>query len=255
MEPQNELLLIDQLDKMHAGEAPARLSETLAADKHAVTAWEYLKRAVEAVEYTAICDRVNAVRRSFAVVSAAQIKPQGAVVRSLFRSSLRIAAAGILFLGLATIYKYSTVTGTSLYKEYYSSYTLGTLRGNAAPDVLEEAYKNRNWRAVVNGFNEASSKTSKSYFLAGMAEMELHHYRQAIIHFEFMLSLNGKNKDNFFQDEAEYYLAMSYLMNNETEKGVALLRKIRGNKDHLYYPLANQISGIDLKIIDIKIKR
>jgi tetratricopeptide (TPR) repeat protein len=255
MKQHNELLLIDELDRMLSGEALTDLQDTLRSDKGAAAEWEYLKLAVEAVEYAAIYDRVDAIRKNFDRSAAVETKPQGAVVRSIVRTGLRIAAVLIVFLGVATIYKYSTVSSKSMYNEYYSPYTLGTVRGHTDKNALEEAYKNKDWKAVIDQFNLEAVRNSKSYFLAGMAEMELHHYPEAVRHFESVLAENEKNHDNFFQDETEYYLAMAYLMNKESDKGVTLLNQIRQNKNHLYYPLAKQISGVDLKIIDIKEKK
>jgi hypothetical protein len=254
MEKQNNPLIIDHFDKTLSGETPGGLPEALKADKNAAAEWEYLKLAVEAVQYAAIHDRVQSVRAAHAISSSKAGKPQGAIVRSIFKNGLRIAAMLVVTLGVASAYKYSSVNAKTVFNKYYTSYDLGTVRGDGTRDSLEEAYKNKDWKKVVGLYNNEASRNAKYYFLAGMADLELHQYPVAIEQFEAVLSENAKNHDNYFKDEAEYFLAFSYLMNNQSGKALQLLSKIRGNKDHLYYPSAEQMSEIDLKILDLKSK-
>jgi hypothetical protein len=176
------------------------------------------------------------------------------IVGIMSKNSLRIAALGMAFLGFMAMYKYHSVTAKSLYQNYYSSYDLGTARGNGNRDTLEEAYRSKDWNKVVNLYNEESAKTAKYYFLAGMADLELHQYQIASEQFEAVLAENARNHDHYFKDEAEYFLAFSYLMNGESGKAIQLLATIRKNKDHMYSALANQMSTLDLKILEAKSK-
>ena len=184
----------------------------------------------------------------------------GGFVRSLFKNKLRMGAILAVILVVAVLYKYSSVNAESIYDRYYTSYDLGTMRGNGTMDTLQEAYKleeafkNKNWSKVATLYNEESARSAKYYFLAGMADLELHQYQVAVEQFEAVLSENAKNHNTYFKDEAEYFLAFGYLMNNESGKAIRLLANIRQNKEHQYYPMANQISGIDMKILGLKSK-
>lgn len=179
-------------------------------------------------------------------------------VRSIFKSKLRMGVILAVILAVAILYKYSSVNAKTIYDRYYTSYDLGTMRGNGTSDTLqeayrlEEAYKNKNWSKVASLYNQESARTAKYYFLAGMADLELHQYQVAVEQFEAVLSENEKNHNTYFKDEAEYFLAFGYLMNNESGKAVRLLANIRQNKEHQYYPMANQISGVDMKILGLK---
>jgi hypothetical protein len=254
MEKHTDHLLIDQLDSLRSEESLTGFPGYSGQDKALAAEWEYLKLAVETIQYAAVTDSVVAARKGMTTSSSGSVKPQGAIVRSLFQNSLRVAAILIAFLGVVAIYKYQSVTATSIYQHYYTSYDLGTVRGNGPTDTLEEAYKSKDWNKVVNLYNQEDAKTAKYYFLAGMADLELHQYGVAIEQFEAVLAENVKNKDHYFKDEAEYFLAFSYLMNGESGKAVRLLATIKQNKDHLYYPMANQMSSLDLKIMDMKSK-
>ncbi len=179
-------------------------------------------------------------------------------VRSFFKSKLRMGVILAVILAVAVLYKFSSVNAKTIYDRYYTSYDLGTMRGNGTSDTLqeayrlEEAYKNKNWSKVASLYNQESARTAKYYFLAGMADLELHQYQVAVEQFEAVLSENEKNHNTYFKDEAEYFLAFGYLMNNESGKAVRLLANIRQNKEHQYYPMANQISGVDMKILGLK---
>ena len=176
------------------------------------------------------------------------------MLRSVFKSGLRIAAMLAAILVAACVYKYCSVNAKTVFDRYYASYDLSTVRGDGIRDSLEEAYKNKDWNKVVGLSNNESSQNAKYYFLAGMADLELHQYPVAIEQFEAVLSENAIKHDNYFKDEAEYFLAFSYLMNNQSGKALQLLSKIRQNKNHLYYPSADQMSEIDLKILGLKSK-
>ena len=83
-----------------------------------------------------------------------------------------------------------------------------------------------------------------------MSEMHLNHFPQAISLFEEIL--NTKSNDQVFQEETEYYLSLAYLMNHQESKGLRLMNKIKSDTNHTYYPMANKLSGIDMKIIELK---
>jgi hypothetical protein len=253
MLPSNELLLIDRLDGALSAEESARADELIRSDKGAAAEWEYLKMVVEAIELNAIREQVVSARRSFKASPASISGSMGeGRVRLMYKTSLRIAAVLILLLGVSIIYRYSTVSNTSLYHQYFTDYRLNTLRGEGNHNAIEEAYRNKNWNEVLAGFNQESAKSNKTYFLAGMAALELQKYAEAASCFESILDANAKSGNSYFEDEGEYYLALACLMNHQTDKGIFLLKKIRGNKNQLYYPLARRIPSTDLKIIELK---
>jgi hypothetical protein len=255
MLPDNEFLLIDHLDKNLSADDAMQVEARIRSDKALASEWEFLKMAVEAVELAAIREQVMSTRKSFEAVSLPAAQPAEGMVRRMYKTALRIAAVLILLTGISLFYKYNTVNNDSLYRQYFTDYTLNTSRGQDTPDALEEAYRHQNWNEVMATFNQESGKTSRSYFLAGMASLKLQNYAAAVADFEHILTGNTKSGERYFQDEAEYYLALAYLMDHQTEKGVSLLNLIRANKDHAYYPLAAKIPSTDLKIITLKNKK
>ncbi|HVY75632.1 MAG TPA: hypothetical protein VG890_12415 [Puia sp.] len=254
MSQSNELILIDYLDGNLNAESTLQAEQLIREDKTVATEWAYLKMAVEAVELDAIRQQVTSTRQSMKA-AAGMAKPEGAVVRSLYKTSLRIAAIAIVLLGVSIFYKYATVTNASVYSQSFVSYELSTTRGEQQSDALENAYRSRNWNEVLSQYDSQKEKDNKSRFLAGMADLELKKFPDAEQAFQQIIASNTKTGDSYFQEEAEYYLALSYLANNQTGQGVALIDQIKANPNHRYYPLAREISGTNLKIIELKSKK
>ena len=94
------------------------------------------------------------------------------------------------------------------------------------------------------------SDQTNQIFLAAMAEMQLSHFSEAEMHFQNILA--NPSNDNSFQEESEYYCALTYLMDHKEAKAFEMINKIKADTSHRYYPLASKISAIDLKIINLK---
>jgi tetratricopeptide (TPR) repeat protein len=255
MSPSNEEILIDYLDNRLEGAERANAAQLIHEDATAAQEFGDLQFSVELIREAGIFEQVNAIRTTFtsgAKVVSIQKKEDGAIVRSFSKNALRIAAAVLLVVGAATTFKYATTSSSSVYNQNFDSFELSTSRGNNNDGELEQAYRNKNWTAVENLFAGQKEKTTKAWFLDGMAEMELKNYPTAILSFKEVLQMNSNNANVQYQDEAEYYLAMANLAAGKSAEGVAILKKIRNDKEHLFYKKASAISGLDLKLLELK---
>jgi hypothetical protein len=205
---------------------------------------EFLKLAIDTIRLNAINEKVSTIRRSL------ENKPEKAIVRSIYRTSLRVAAVLLLVIGPASIYKYISVNDRSIYDKQFLRYELTNTRGEQNRDSETEAYRNGNWNEVVKIYQTGTDKSNKKAFLAAMSEMKLNHFPEAVNLFEELLYT--KSDDHSFRDETEYYLSLSYLMNHQESKALQMINKIKADQNHTYYPLAIKISGIDMKIIGLK---
>ena len=250
----NQLTLIDRLDNKLSETETNHVDASIAADRAVAAEWNLLKLAVETIGLGAIRDKVSAA------VTAAKTeapvlkmeKKEPAVVRSMFRTSMRIAVAAVLILGASVTYKVMTVDNVSIYNKSFQGYELSTFRGNVESDKMDMAYRSSDWSAVLNAFNKLNARTNKSYFLAGVAELQLKDYPSAVSYFEQVLAANKKNGSTYYQAECEYFVALAYLINNQSAKGVEMLRKIKKDVNHPYYPLASKISTTELQILAFK---
>ena len=168
---------------------------------------DYEKLAIDTIRLNVINQKVAAVRSSL------ETKPERAVVRSMYRTSLRVAAVFVLLVGSASIYKYASTSDQSVYNKLFVNYELANTRGEQAHENETEAYKNGNWNEVVHIYHSENNKSAKNTFLAAMSEMQLNHFPQAISLFEEIL--NTKSNDQVFQEETEFYLSLADPMDHQ----------------------------------------
>jgi hypothetical protein len=248
MRAENEIL-IDYLDRQLKPEESTQVETQLSHDKELTGELEYLKLAVDTVRRDAIRERVSAVRQSFQPSAKTSEKSNGAIVRNMYKTGLRVAAVFLLLVGLSVFYKYSFVSNQSIYEKNFREYELTNSRGMNARDAETEAYQNRKWDAVIADYKTQGIKSNRSIFLAAMSEMQQNRFSDAVALFEMIVS---NPSDNSFREESEYYLSLAYLMTHDVNKGVQLLQKIKADTSHTYYPMASKISSVDLKILELK---
>jgi hypothetical protein len=257
MESRNEHLLINYLDRTLEEKELREIEELINTDAEVRQQWQYLQLAVQAVQYVALNDQVAAVKEHYKTIhpSAVITEQQQAAPRRpvvLTRNIYSVAACLLFLVVAAAGYKYVTTSPAGLYKQAFIPYTLSTSRGNSTINDIEQAYRSKNWNQVIAVFDKTTQKDNKALFLTGMASLQLQQYENACKLFEQVLAKNAQTGDDYFKDEAQFYLAMSCLGENNIKEAVTILQKIRANKNHLYYQQANRISSTDLRIVAFK---
>ena len=252
MTQEKNQILIDHLDRVLAGEPSPETEALINSDPELAKEWHAILFALEAVCEAGLREKVSAARIQYETRKSFDARPAGGVIRSFNRNAFRVAASVLILIGAAAIYKYNTVNSGSTYQEYYQSFELNTSRSSTIQDTIEQAYRDKNWKQVLALASTQEPKTNKTHFLAAMSALELKEYATAIELFKQVMAANSKSGDSYFQDEAEYFLALAYLANNEAANALPLLKKIRNDKNHLYNQKAKEVSGIDLKILDLK---
>jgi len=279
--------LIDHLDESFTAtpdsvspEASATMQRLIAEDEDTAKEWLYLQLAVDSIQDAGLREQVATVRKQWETQTAATREAQatatpesltatqdqptitttdqttavspGGVVRNLYRNMMRVAACAVLIAGGACIFKYVRLSSSSLYSEYYTSYEINTSRGNASRDAIEKAYIAKNWSEVLALFSPGKDRSNKTDFLAGLADLELKRFDDAIAHFEQIIASNSHSGGDYFEDEAEYYLAISWLAKDKVNEAMPILEKIRANKDHLYHDKVAKMSFTDLRLVQYK---
>jgi hypothetical protein len=253
MSQNKEQILIDHLDRSLQGGETVAIGDLIGDDAEMAATWFNLQLSVDIIKEAGLYEQVLVVRKQFEQNRSGMERPLGVVRPLNFRYAMRVAACILLIAGAAVLYKYTTTNPEGLYNKYFVSYDLNTSRDMGQVDGMEQAYRQKNWQEVITRSNQLKEKDNKSLFLSGMAEMELNKFKPAILLFQLVLARNKQSGDAYFQDEAEYYIAMCYLANNQAGAGIAILEKIRGDKDHLFYKKANEMSSLDFKILKYKL--
>ncbi|MDO6431100.1 hypothetical protein Q4E93_10905 [Flavitalea sp. BT771] len=246
--------LVDHLDKSLQGEGSSEMEQLISNDPETAREWNYLLLAVDAIQEAGLQEQVAAVKQEWKLQQMVATRPSGGVVRRISRNLVKVAAILVVVGGGAVFYKYATISSGSLYDRYYSSYELNTSRGAGDADAMEKAYHARDWNAVLASFSQ-SKRDNKTDFLAGMADMELKKYDDAIEHFEQVIAINAQAGSDYFMDEAQYYLAISWLAKDKVNEALPILEKIRANKEHLFHDKVTHMSFLDLRLVQFKESR
>jgi tetratricopeptide (TPR) repeat protein len=249
---ENTTYLIDQLDKSLRGESNPSFEDKLMQDPALAEEWNAIQVAVATIRDAGIREQVEAVAKEFRAEKLASLPKQPSKVIHMSRMVFRVAASIVILFAVTVIYKYSTVNSSRFYSDHFVSYEMSTTRGAENIDMLEKAYRAKNWNEVIAQFNRLGRKDNKAFFLTAQANLELKNYQAAITLFKQVLAYNASGTDPYFRDEAEYYLALSYVGNGEAGKALPILEKIKGDKEHLYNRVVKDMSWVDLKIIRYK---
>jgi hypothetical protein len=250
MLPDNKML-IDYLDKQLNQDESAQVENALYQDIGLTRELQYLNLAIDTVRLDMINQKVASIRQSQGKKQRVEMKTP-ALLRNMYQVSLRVAAIIVLFFCVASVYKYATVSNQSFYNKQFTSYELSNSRGQKDYNAEADAYQNNKWSEVISIYNAGANISNQQSFLAAMAEMQLSHFPKAITLFENLLS--SKSGNATYLEESEYYLSLAYLMNNEGNKAIQMINKIKANPHHTYYPIVSKYSPIDLKIIELKNK-
>ena len=108
------------------------------------------------------------------------------------------------------------------------------MRGAPVNSRILENYKDGQMDSVIMEFNALPSPKPEEYMIAGVAFLESNQPERAISNFSKVIQQNADAKTDYFEDDAEYYLAMSYLKNRQPQKALPILEKIQADPGHPY---------------------
>lgn len=264
MTPEETRALVDHLDENISGSSLESLERLIADDPEAAQEWYYLNLAVDAVKDHGLYEEISSIRETWKMqettetlyqVSTPQLpkaQESGGIVRSINRYGLRAAAIVLVVMSSTILYKYLAVSSASLYDRYYSGYTMNTARGSGSEQPIEQAFNAKDWNTVISLAATAKEKDNQTEFLAGMASLEEKRFDDAITHFEQVIAVNAHAGTDVYQDEAEYYLAISWLAVKKVNQAMPILEKIKADPHHQYHEKVAKMSFFDLRLAQYK---
>ncbi|HUR10710.1 MAG TPA: hypothetical protein VM012_05045 [Flavitalea sp.] len=206
-----------------------------------------MKAAVEAVRHAGLRQFVkNIHQESMKEIHDGHATAARPPVLSIVNRTMRIAAGILLLAGMFGLYKFTSVDSKSVFNNHFQSYELGRTRSTAESGI-ERAFQNKKWNEVIALSGKAHG--GKNDFLSGLALLETNQPVKAIQQFNLLLEKNKQSGIDLFNDEAEYYLALSYVRNNEPARAAALISKIRNQNGHLYQQKVQSANWTDLKML------
>jgi hypothetical protein len=197
--------------------------------------------AAATIQRNAVISQVSQVHQSFLEKRNGFTKEEviynGAkVVRRNFKYWWSAAAILIVIPALAFLFIYSSNSPDRLFASQYQTYSMNVDRSSSPVnnEPLAKDYQDRKYSDVIKEFQGLSSQSVTDKMIGAFAYMELNNYEAAIPLLEGVIRSNGVSGDKLYQDEAEYYLALSYLKAKKIEQSYPLFKKIYVDGEHTF---------------------
>lgn len=222
------------------------LEQKLATDAALQTELENLRLAQHAVKHYGLRQQVSGIHREMIQELRQEKMAPPNIVRRIGRYSLRVAAAIIILLAVGVAYEYSTLSSGGLFKDDYSPYQLAQTRGTVNSSLQQE-YSQSNMPGVTALFEQEAAPSIEDYFIAGNAYMQQNKAAKAIVCFVSIQQKNAQSNTHIYGEDADYYLGLAYLQNDEPKKALPLLTQVYNDKTNSYH---DKISGWQLRKIE-----
>jgi predicted negative regulator of RcsB-dependent stress response len=195
---------------------------------------ECLQLSRSAIQYYGIHEDVSAVRKEFEQKAK---KKDGKLVtmRRFVRPALTAAACIILLAAGIVGYRLYQLSPEKVFNESFVDYSVSESRGGVTSQTaIEMAYQQKEFRKVVA--LASAGTTSQDKLLVGLSYLQLNNFAAAIGQFSPII----KNGGSTYKQDAEFYLALSYLRNKQYDEALKIVDQIKSDPAHLYH---NQVSG------------
>lgn len=156
-------------------------------------------------------------------------KPLG--VKKILRYGMAVAASICLVVAFLKAYQFLQLSPDSLYNEVFVNYQLPLTDNNSSTENIriENLYRQKNFKAIIKESKKPRLPDDKTFLLIGMSYLHTNDPFNAIAAFRQI-----KPSGNYFQ-EAQYYLSLAYLKNNDYDQALGLMQHIKNNKTHIYH--------------------
>jgi tetratricopeptide (TPR) repeat protein len=199
------------------------------------------KTAAAAIQRSAVISQVSLVHQSFFErrngftkedISYAAAK----VVKRNFKYWWSAAAILIVVPALVFMFTYITNSPARLFASQYQTYSMNVDRSSdpVNNEPLAKDYQDKKYSDVIREFRGLATQTVTDKMITAFAYMELNNYEAAIPLLEGVIRSNGMTGTKLYQDEAEYYLALSYLKSKQVEQSYQLFKKIYIDEEHTF---------------------
>lgn len=230
----DEELLVQYLDGVLDEPAAQQVEERLASDTGFRDAYESLVLTKEAIKQFGLKNTVAGIHTEMMKEMQPPVRNISSA-RRVLRYTMSAAAVLIVLIGSFILYNFYSLSAEKVFDSGFQSYELSTVRsGEAKESNLEKAYREKSFAEVIKYYEADNDNSSKGAFLAGMSALEIMKTSEAIEYFKKALISNQQEGRNDYSDDAEYYLALSYIRNGDYDFALGLFHKIKDDSNHSY---------------------
>ena len=166
-------------------------------------------------------------------------------------NAMKIAAGLVLVIVSIFVFQFVTLNKADLYSNQYQSYQVEVSRGDdqSVNNPVVYNYQNSNYQDVVNIYENKPVDSNEAHFLAGNSYLNLRQPLKAIKSFDEIINEATKGGSHDYLEDAEYYLAMAYLENDNLDQAHWYFSKIYHDSDHLYHDKVDRFFYWKLKLL------
>ena len=148
------------------------------------------------------------------------------------------SAAAVLIIAplLAFVFVYTTNSSDRLYAAQYQTYRINVDRSASQGTIasLTELYQQARYNEVIKEYQTLNEKGTREKMITAFAYMELQQYESAVPLLDAVIRSNVLTGERLYQDEAEYYLALSLLKTNQLQHAYQVFDKIYVDDEHTF---------------------
>lgn len=143
---------------------------------------------------------------------------------------MAFVASICLVVAVVSIYKFLQLSPDKLYQEAFVSYQLphAGIDQTMENKKIENLYYSKNYKAIIKASKKTLLPNDRNFLLIGLSHLQMNDAFNAIAAFRQIHS-SGK----YYQD-AQFYLALAYLKNNDYDQAIGLMQQIKNNEQHIY---------------------
>jgi amino acid permease len=231
----NTDLLVQYLDGELEGENLRAAEQKIAADNQLAIELEQLGLAKAAVASYGLKKTVGSIHTEMMKELDTAAAPAGTGIRRIMQYTMRIAAMLVIVIGVTALYQFFSATPQQLYSDNYTPFSLHETRGAAGSSSVENLYKQGDFGGTMAAFSTIAMPLAGDYFLNGCAALSSGNAPEAIRSFLALQQKNKANNTHLFEDDANYYLGLAYLRNNEPVKALPIFEHIHADAGHPYH--------------------
>jgi len=226
--------LVQYLDGELSDDEKNAVEQQLSADSALKQTYDKLLLAKEAVRQFGLKEKVGGIHHHMMKELATPVK-KISTAGKIIRYTITIAASVLLLISGYIAYDFFTLTSEKIFSSNFKPYNLSTVRDEGLnEDAFEKAYREKNYKLVLQLHESGAIRNQKNNFLCGIAALELNNNSKAINCFNEVIELNKKVELRELNDESEYYLFLSYLRNEDYDLALETMKSIRDNPNQLY---------------------
>ncbi len=151
-------------------------------------------------------------------------------IKKVLRYAVAIVASICLIGAVLKTYQFMQLSADALYNEAYVDYELPHIDTSSSTNNvdIENLFRKKDFKAIIKESKKPRLPDDKTFLLIGISHLQTNDPFNAIAAFKQIKPFGN------YSQQAQYYLSLAYLKNNDYDQALGLMEQIKNNKTHLY---------------------